>query len=77
MVLSTLPLCGSADEKPFTLWYDKPATRFEEALPLGNGSIGVMVYGNPDNEILNLNSYPMGRRTDKYQSYTQCSLVSA
>ena len=55
MVLSALPLCGSADEKPFTLWYDKPATRFEEALPLGNGSIGVMVYGNPDNEILNLN----------------------
>lgn len=27
------------------LWYQKPASSFEEALPLGNGSLGVMVYG--------------------------------
>lgn len=37
------------------LWYDKPANRFEEALPLGNGRLGVMVYGNISQEILNLN----------------------
>jgi len=37
------------------MWYDKPATKFEEALPLGNGRIGLMVYGNTHKEILNLN----------------------
>lgn len=37
------------------LWYDKPASRFEEALPLGNGRLGVMVYGGVNEEILNLN----------------------
>lgn len=44
-----------ADEQPLTLWYDRPANRFEEALPLGNGRLGVMLYGNPTREVLNLN----------------------
>ena len=29
------------------LWYDHPASEWEEALPIGNGRIGAMVYGNP------------------------------
>lgn len=29
------------------LWYDKPASIWEEALPLGNGRIGAMVFGDP------------------------------
>ena len=37
------------------LFYDKPAEFFEEALPLGNGSLGAMVYGIPDRERLTLN----------------------
>lgn len=37
------------------LWYDAPATVWEEALPLGNGRIGAMVYGNPLHEIYQLN----------------------
>lgn len=37
------------------LWYSKPATKFEEALPLGNGRLGAMVYGNPTNELIQLN----------------------
>jgi len=37
------------------LWYSKPATRFEEALPLGNGRMGVMVYGGVKTERLSLN----------------------
>ncbi len=46
----------SAQQKNSTeLWYDKPATRFEEALPLGNGRIGLMVYGDVFKETLNLN----------------------
>lgn len=37
------------------LWYDKPASRWEEALPIGNGRIGGMVYGGDFNEIIALN----------------------
>ncbi len=32
------------------LWYRKPAVEWEEALPLGNGRMGAMVYGTPDKE---------------------------
>ena len=33
------------------LWYDKPATDWEkEALPIGNGRIGAMVFGGVDSE---------------------------
>lgn len=37
------------------LWYDKPAVKWEEALPLGNGRLGTMLYGNPQKEELQLN----------------------
>ena len=35
--------------------YNKPAGAFEEALPLGNGSLGAMVYGRTDVERVSLN----------------------
>ncbi|MGB3773734.1 MAG: glycoside hydrolase family 95 protein [Leeuwenhoekiella sp.] len=46
-----------AQEKstPFVLRYDKPATRWVEALPVGNGRLGGMVYGDPVNELIQLN----------------------
>lgn len=28
------------------IWFDTPATQFEEALPIGNGRLGAMVYGD-------------------------------
>ncbi len=37
------------------LWYNKPASQFEEALPLGNGRLGVMVYGGVKEERFSLN----------------------
>lgn len=37
------------------LWYDKPAQVWTEALPLGNGRLGAMVYGNPAQEQIQLN----------------------
>jgi len=37
------------------LWYDKPAQVWTEALPLGNGRLGAMVYGNPGTEQIQLN----------------------
>ena len=40
---------------PLKLWYDRPATFFEESLPIGNGKIGACVYGGVEDNILYLN----------------------
>ncbi len=32
------------------LWYERPAATWVEALPLGNGRIGAMVFGGVTNE---------------------------
>ncbi len=37
------------------LWYRGPATTWVEALPIGNGSLGAMVFGNPAQEHLQFN----------------------
>ncbi len=37
------------------LWYPKPAAIWEEALPVGNGRLGAMVFGNPASELIQLN----------------------
>ena len=37
------------------LWYSNPASNWNEALPLGNGRIGLMAFGDPVNEKLQLN----------------------
>jgi alpha-L-fucosidase 2 len=37
------------------LWYDQPAAKWEEALPLGNGRLGAMVFGAVDRERIQLN----------------------
>lgn len=37
------------------MWYSEPAMTWNEALPLGNGRIGAMVYGDPCHERISLN----------------------
>ena len=37
------------------LWYRQPAARWEEALPLGNGALGAMVFGGVERERIALN----------------------
>lgn len=38
-----------------TLWYDQPGTDWTEALPIGNGRLGAMVYGKTGNETIQFN----------------------
>ncbi len=38
-----------------TLWYRQPARNWNEALPVGNGRLGVMVFGKVNEELLQLN----------------------
>lgn len=50
-----LTLTVYAGQLPMRLWYNSPAQYFEESLPIGNGKLGALVYGNPDQDILYLN----------------------
>jgi alpha-L-fucosidase 2 len=45
------------DKSLLTLWYDHPAREWVEALPIGNGRLGAMVFGNPEKERLQLNEH--------------------
>ncbi len=53
------PVAVTIDQKIFSpsafMWYNKPAAQWEEALPVGNGRLGAMVYGRTDEEIIQLN----------------------
>ena len=42
-------------QKDLTLWYNQPATTWTEALPIGNGRLGAMVFGGVENELIQLN----------------------
>jgi alpha-L-fucosidase 2 len=54
-ILALLTICSTAIASP-QLWYDKPAKRWDsEALPLGNGSLGCMVFGGIKQEKIQFN----------------------
>ena len=50
-VVCSLPLAA----QDYTLWYDKPAAHWLEALPVGNSQLGAMIYGGTDTEEIQLN----------------------
>ncbi len=45
----------NGQSKELTLWYKRPADVWTEALPVGNGRLGAMVFGRVTNELLQLN----------------------
>lgn len=47
--------CAAQDDSLLKLWYNQPAKLWVEALPVGNGRLGAMIYGNPTKEIIQLN----------------------
>jgi alpha-L-fucosidase 2 len=56
VVASTaLNVAARASEPGYRLTYDKPATKWTEALPVGNGRIGAMVFGGTEDERLQIN----------------------
>ena len=46
---------ASMPEAPLSVWYRQPARQWTEALPIGNGRLGAMVYGGVGRECLQLN----------------------
>ena len=59
-----------AQVAPYKIWYDKPAHYWEEALPIGNGRIAAMVYGDPQHEIFQLNEETVSAGSP-YQNYNK------
>ena len=57
IVLFTISLCITVSnaQSNLTLWYKSPAKVWEEALPVGNGRMGAMVFGDPRKERIQFN----------------------
>ena len=45
------------------LWYQKPADEWEKALPLGNGRLGAMVFGQIQKEQIQVNEEKDGNES--------------
>lgn len=54
LIISFFSACQK-QENTIELWYDKPASVWEEALPIGNGRLGAMIYGKPSEEHIQFN----------------------
>ena len=51
--------CGLYAQDDLQLRFERPAQHFTESLPLGNGRLGVMVFGNPNHDRIVLNEISM------------------
>lgn len=50
----------SQSKPPLKLWYNTPSDKtWENALPIGNGRLGAMVYGNVPRETIQLNEHTL------------------
>src|SRR5258706_12274734 len=53
--LGALAVCSLWAQEPLTLWYRQPAKLWVEALPVGNGRLGAMVFGGVAHERIQFN----------------------
>jgi alpha-L-fucosidase 2 len=55
VIVALTDIAGAQNGSLFRLWYSRPAQQWVEALPLGNGRLGAMIYGDPCREKIQLN----------------------
>jgi len=65
IVLCLVSFPGKAEE--LRLWYKQPASTWNEALPVGNGRLGAMVFGGVESERLQLNEETLWSKGDTYK----------
>ena len=56
----------SQTRKEVMLWYNEPASEWNEALPVGNGRLGAMIFGDPNLERIQLNEESVWCRKGRY-----------
>ncbi len=71
-----MPLAASSVDVVQGLFYDKPAGRWTEALPVGNGHLGAMVFGRVEHERMQLNEHSLwsGRPANEDREQTRAAL---
>lgn len=77
LALLFIPSAATAAISPagdLILWYDKPATKWEQALPVGNGHLGAMIFGGTDKERIQFNEHTVW--TGKPRSYARQGAVN-
>lgn len=72
-ISSVLAAADTKTNADLTLWYDQPAAKWEQALPVGNGRMGAMVFGGTASERIQFNEDTLWKgkphdyaRTDAY-----------
>src|ERR1700743_1581910 len=73
-VLGFLGKCPAAETSPLKLWYDQPARDWmTQALPIGNGRLGGMIFGGADTERAQFKEISLGpgdeKDTGAYQDF--------
>jgi alpha-L-fucosidase 2 len=71
-ILLSAIITTSSDAQPdnnLKIWYDKTASGWEEALPIGNGRLGALILGDPVNDHILFNEETL--LTGETHSYSQ------
>jgi alpha-L-fucosidase 2 len=57
LFIFTILFCGASKSQSndLQLWYNKPAEKWTEALPIGNGHLGAMIYGGAGQDRIQFN----------------------
>jgi len=55
IVFCILSVSTTANAQKYKLWYDQPAQRWTEALPIGNSRLAAMIYGGTNKETIQFN----------------------
>ena len=55
LIVLLAPFNAAFSQGNLKLWYTKPARNWNEALPIGNGRLGAMVFGRAGEELIQLN----------------------
>jgi alpha-L-fucosidase 2 len=66
-------VAGQAASNELTLWYAQPAAKWTEALPIGNGRLGAMIFGGTANERIQFNEDTLWR--GKPQDYVRAGAL--
>jgi alpha-L-fucosidase 2 len=53
LILLSAASCKKEKAHPLSLWYLQPAEEWMQATPVGNGRLGVMIYGETETIALN------------------------
>ena len=54
-LICLIPISAKESPNHLKLWYNNPAQKWTEALPIGNGRLGAMIFGGVENERIQFN----------------------